>query len=241
MDSAFNADHLAAISWSAGKDSCLALLRARDAGLEVRSFLTMLDPGGLSKSHALPCDLIAAQVHALGGQWWPAEAGPGEYAEVFAAQLRTLRNAGHRHLVFGDIDLQAHRDWLEPACAAAGLQAVFPLWGLARSAVAAEVIARGIRAQLVCVDTRWLDDSFCGAEYDAALLARLPVGVCPAGEGGEFHSFVWDAPGFAAPLPVRPGPLRRVAAAPPLSPTTLVLQTPWLTATAPPVTAGART
>lgn len=226
MDAAFTATNLAAISWSAGKDSCLALLRARDAGLDVRSFLTLLDPGGLSKSHVLPRDLIAAQVQALGGQWWPAEAGPGEYAKVFAAQLRALREAGHRHLVFGDIDLQAHRDWLEPACAAAGLQAVFPLWGLARSAVAAEVIARGIRAQVVCVDTRWLDDSFCGAEYDAALLARLPAGVCPAGEGGEFHSFVWDAPGFAAPLPVRPGPLRRMASAPPLSPTTLVLQTP---------------
>ena len=176
MDAAFTATNLAAISWSAGKDSCLALLRARDAGLDVRGFLTLLDPGGLSKSHALPRDLIAAQVRALGGQWWPAEAGPGAYVLVFAAQLRALREAGHRHLVFGDIDLQAHRDWLEPACAAAGLQA--------------------------------------------------PAGVCPAGEGGEFHSFVWDAPGFAAPLPVRPGPLRRMASAPPLSPTTLVLQTP---------------
>lgn len=234
MDAAFAATHLAAISWSAGKDSCLALLRAREAGLDVRSFLTMLDPGGLSKSHALPRHLIAAQVSALRGQWWPAEAGPGEYAQVFAAQLRALRDAGHSHLVFGDIDLQAHRDWLEPACAAAGLLAVFPLWKLARSAVAAEVIARGIRAQLVCVDTRWLDDSFCGAPYDAALLARLPPDVCPAGEGGEFHSFVWDAPGFAAPLRVRPGPLRRVTSAPPLSPTTLVLQTPCLSATAEP-------
>ncbi len=226
MAAADTAAEMLAISWSAGKDSCLALLRARDAGLDVRSFLTMLDPGGLSKSHALPRELIAAQVRALSGQWWPAEAGPGEYAQVFGTQLRALRAAGHSHIVFGDIDLQAHRDWLEPACAAAGLQAVFPLWGLARSAVAAEVIARGIRAQLVCVDTRWLDDSFCGAEYDAALLARLPAGVCPAGEGGEFHSFVWDAPGFAAPLPVRTGPLRRVASTPPLSPTTLVLQTP---------------
>ena len=214
----------AAISWSAGKDSCLALLRAREAGLAVDTFLTMLDPDGLSKSHALPRELVQAQVALLGGQWQPAVAGPGEYAAVFAAQLQALRESGHTHLVFGDIDLQAHRDWLEPACMQAGLSAVFPLWGEARDAIAREVVSRGIRAMLVCVDTRWLDASFCGAEYDAGLLARLPAGVCPCGEDGEFHTFVWDAPGFSQPLRVRLATQRIVASRPPLSPTVLVFQ-----------------
>ncbi|HMC16576.1 MAG TPA: adenosine nucleotide hydrolase, partial [Albitalea sp.] len=140
----------AAISWSAGKDSCLALLRAHEAGLDVRTFLTMLDPDGLSKSHALPRELVQTQVALLGGCWQPAVAGPGEYAAVFAAQLRSLRESGHTHLVFGDIDLQAHRDWLEPACTAAGLSAVFPLWHEARTSIAQEVMSRGIQAMLVC-------------------------------------------------------------------------------------------
>ena len=42
-----------AISWSAGKDSCLALLRAREAGHDVQTFLTMCEADGFSKSHAL--------------------------------------------------------------------------------------------------------------------------------------------------------------------------------------------
>jgi uncharacterized protein (TIGR00290 family) len=214
----------AAISWSAGKDSCLALLRARDSGLDVTTFLTMLDPDGRSKSHALPRELVQAQVEQLGGRWQPAVAGPGEYAAVFAAHLQALCASGHTHLVFGDIDLQAHRDWLEPACAAAGLAAVFPLWRQPRAALAQEVISRGIRATLVCVDTRWLDASFCGAEYDVDLLARLPAGVCPCGEEGEFHTFVWDAPGFAKPLQLRRAGQRSVASRPPLSPTELVFQ-----------------
>ena len=218
----------AAISWSAGKDSCLAGLLAREAGLDVTGYLTMLDADGLSKSHALPPALIERQVQALGGQWWPAVAGPGKYGAVFDTQLRLLRAAGHTHMVFGDIDLQAHRDWLEPACERADLQPVFPLWGKPRADVAAEIVARCIRAQLVCVDARWLDASFCGAEYDAALLARLPLGVCPCGEGGEFHSFVWDAPGFATPLRITPGPVRRVASMPPLAPTDLFCQVPVL-------------
>lgn len=220
--------HRAAISWSAGKDSCLALLRAREAGLEVQGFLTMLDTEGLSKSHLLPRALVEAQVQALGGQWWPKIVGPGDYGSGFAAQLAALRAADHTHMVFGDIDLQAHRDWLEPACERAGLVAVFPLWGEARAAIAQEVIARGIRARLVCVDTRGLDASFCGREYDAALLDALPPGVCPCGEGGEFHTFVWGGPGFAQPLAIGPGEPRRVASAPPLAPTELVFQAPVL-------------
>ncbi len=219
-----HAPPLAAISWSAGKDSCLALLRAREAGLEVRTFLTMCDPDGTTKSHALAPALVAAQVAALGGVWRPAVAGPGEYGAVFARELHALRAAGHTHLVFGDIDLQAHRDWLEPACAQAGLAALFPLWGEPRAALAREVVARGIRALLVCVDARRLDAAFCGADYDAALLDRLPAGVCPCGEEGEFHTFVWDAPGFAAPLALRRSGRRTVASRPPLAPTELVFE-----------------
>lgn len=220
----------AAISWSAGKDSCLALLRATEQGLAVETFLTMQDADGSSKSHALPPELIAAQVNVLGGQWQPARAAAGEYGQVFAAQLEALRAHGHTHMVFGDIDLQAHRDWLEPACQRAGLAAVFPLWGLARKAAADEIIRRGIRARLVCVDTRWLDASYCGAEYDLSLLARLPPGVCPCGEAGEFHTFVWDAPRFAQPLLLAPGAKRRVRSTPPLAPTELVFQIPELLA-----------
>jgi uncharacterized protein (TIGR00290 family) len=194
----------------------------------VRTFLTMLDPDGLSKSHALPRELIAAQVAALGGAWLPAVAARSEYGKVLAAQLDQLRTSGHTHLVFGDIDLQAHRDWLEPACERAGLQAVFPLWGMPRTTVAREIIGRGIRARIVCVDTRWLDESHCGVDYDEAYLARLPAGVCPCGEDGEFHTFVWGGPGFSSPLALSPGVQRRVASQPPLIRTELVFQAPML-------------
>ena len=219
----------AAISWSAGKDACLALLRAREAGLPVQTFLTVMDePGEFSLSHALPADLMHAQVRALGGQWRPTPIVSGGYAQGWAAALLRLRESGHTHLVFGDIDLLAHRAWLEPACEAAGLEAVFPLWGQARASLAEEIVARGIRARLVCVDTARLDASFCGAEYDAALLARLPAGVCPCGEDGEFHTFVWDGPGFSAPLRLSAGERRLVPARPPLSPTVLAFQVPAL-------------
>ena len=218
----------AAISWSGGKDSCLALLRAAEDGLPADTLVTMMDPGGPSKSHALPAALFLAQAEAMSRRWLPVEAGLAQYAGVFDAALHELRDTGHTHMIFGDIDLQAHRDWLEPACRKAGLEAVFPLWRLPRESVAQEVIARGILARVVCVDSGLLDAGFCGAEYDDAFLARLPAGVCPCGENGEFHTFVWDSPSFDRPLRLTAGEQRRVASMPPLRPTELVFEEPVL-------------
>ena len=201
-----------------------ASVPAREQGWAVETFLTMCEPDGNSKSHALPPELIAAQVAALGGQWLPVRVAPGGYAAAFDAALAGLRADGIRAVVFGDIDLQAHRDWLEPACARAGLLAVFPLWGEPRAALAAEVIARGLQARLVCVDLGRMPADCCGARYDQALLARLPAGVCPVGEDGEFHTVVLDGPGFAAPLRVEAGTPCRVDTVPPWQATTLLFQ-----------------
>ena len=194
--------------------------------MQVSTFVTMCESDGISKSHALPSPVIAAQVSALGGEWHQVRVEPDQYVRQFTAALEALRLSAHTHVVFGYIDLVAHRDFLEPACNAAGLEAVFPLWNEARQAIALEVISRGIRARLVSVDTRWLDVSFAGAAYDHALLARLPSCVCPCGEGGEFHSFVWDAPGFSAPLAVEFAAPRSVCSMPPLPKTTLIVTTP---------------
>ncbi len=214
----------AAISWSAGKDACLALLRAREAGIEVATYFTMCDPDGRSKGHLLDPALVAAQVDALGGQWRAVSCAWPEYAATFDGLLASLRDAGHTQVVYGDIDLQAHRDWLDAACERAGLEARFPLWGEDRRAVAREVIARGIRARVVCVDTRWLDASYCAVPYDEAFLARLPAHVCPCGEGGEFHTYVADAPGFRHPVALVSCGVRTLASQPPLAPTQYVVE-----------------
>jgi diphthine-ammonia ligase len=214
----------AAVSWSAGKDSCLAWLRAREQGLDVATFVTMCDADGTSKSHALPPALIKAQVQAIGGVWQPVNVAPGAYAAAFAEALCGLRESGHTHMVFGDIDLAAHREWIEPLCERAGLVAVFPLWDERRTALAHEIVERGVRARTVCVDTRWLDASFCGVDYDATFLASLPHGVCPCGEDGEFHTFVFGGPGFTQDMPVRNAEQRRVRSAPPWAPTEFVFQ-----------------
>jgi uncharacterized protein (TIGR00290 family) len=221
-----------AVSWSGGKDSCMALMLAAESGLAVTTLLTMADPDGLSKSHALPEQLIAAQARAMGLAHVFVESDFAGYRRAFCAALSALRQSGHSHMVFGDIDLQAHRDWLEPLCRQADLVPVFPLWAMDRADVARQIVERRIRARIVCIDARRLPEDFCGCEYDRDFLARLPAQVCPCGEDGEFHTFVWDAPLFARPLQLEPGVRMEVLAQPPLAPTELVLQIPALVETA---------
>jgi uncharacterized protein (TIGR00290 family) len=211
----------AAVSWSGGKDGCLAWLRVREGGLEVVTFVTMCAAGGAGLSHGLPRSWLARQAEACGVEWLAVDVPQvaGGYAAAFDAALAALRRAGHTHMVFGDIDLAAHRDWIAPRCAAAGLEAVFPLWGEPRAALAAEVIARGIRARVVAVDLGRAPPEACGASYDQAFVDSLPPDVCPCGEDGEFHTAVTFAPGMRVEVPLRDRGSVIEPSPPPLAPT----------------------
>ncbi len=194
----------AAVSWSGGKDCCLALHRARAAGMDVRALVAMFDETGeRTRSHAVPRGVMEAQAGALGLELVAPSASWASYEAEFFEALQGLRERGIRDIVFGDIDLAPHREWEEKVCAAAGVSAHLPLWLEPRDELAREVLALGYRPIVVCTDDRWLGAEFAGRAYDAAFLNDLPPGVDACGENGEFHTFVLDGPGFRTPVPVR--------------------------------------
>ncbi len=192
-----------AVSWSGGKDCCLALHRARAAGLHVTTLVAFFDETGeATRSHGISRAVMQAQTDALGLRLVAPSAAWGDYERVFSETIATLKGEGIIGLVFGDIDLQSHRDWIDKMCARLGIEAHLPLWHSPRAALAQEIVALGMRPIIVATDDRYLDASFCGRAYDDDFLAALPPGVCPCGEDGEFHTFVADGPDFGAPVPV---------------------------------------
>lgn len=199
------------VSWSGGKDSALALLRALEAGGRPLALLNMLDETGTrSRSHGLRPEILGAQAAALGLPLWTARASWTSYGREFTALLARAADAGAESVVFGDIDLQDHRDWEEGVCAAAGLRAALPLWQEPRRALVEEGLSRGLRARIVAVREDALPPGLLGRVLDPALLDEIErLGADACGEHGEYHTVVVDGPGFLAPLRLHAGDVHR--------------------------------
>ena len=76
------------------------------------------------------------------------------------------------------------------------------MWVTFVSVLAREIGALGFRAMIGCVDSKALDPSFAGRDFDSALLDDLPEHIDPCGENGEFHIFVHDGPMFPSSIPL---------------------------------------
>lgn len=192
------------VSWSGGKDSCLALHRAVKAGGVPMSLLTMLVEGGeRSHSHGLTREMVEAQAAALGLPLVRREATWPGYEAAFSDAVQELKRSGARGGVFGDIDLAHHREWVERVCAQAGLDAWEPLWGGARRELLGEFIREGFMAIVVSVKDDLLSSDLLGRTLDWDLVAELEAaGVDASGEKGEYHTLVTGGPLFSAPLAV---------------------------------------
>ena len=117
---------------------------------------------------------------------------------------------GFTHAAFGDLFLEDIRRYREEKLAGTGLEPLFPVWGIPTRQLAEQMIEGGLRARLACVDTRKLDTSFAGREFDRTLLRDLPDAIDPCGERGEFHSCVYAGPMFKLPLAMETGPSHAV-------------------------------
>jgi uncharacterized protein (TIGR00290 family) len=199
----------AALSWSGGKDSALALQALRAGGGEDPvALLTTMTEGRVSV-HGVRGELLRAQARALGVALvevpLAAKSSNAVYEQRLNEALSSPPLEHAQELVFGDLFLTDIRAYREARCAAAGRVARFPLWHHPTLALARRFIADGFSARVVCVDTAVLDPSCVGRAFDERWLMELPAGVDPCGENGEFHTFVTDGPGFAQPIAVATG------------------------------------
>lgn len=194
-------------SWSGGKDSALALHEAMRQGALPRLLITMMIAGGLrSHSHGIRRSVLEAQANAIGIPIQFKAATWAGYEAAFRSAVAGSVDVGATRGVFGDIDIDRHRHWVERTCALEGATAYFPLWQRERSGLLLDLIDRGFRAIVVAIRDGALPTTLLGAPIDQAMLERFDEAkIDLSGENGEYHTLVLDGPTFKEGLRARLG------------------------------------
>lgn len=198
-----------ALSWSSGKDSAWALhLLRQDRNIEVVALVTTLNEAfDRVAMHAVRRELLEHQAASLSLPLWkvplPWPCSNEQYEARMGDLCSRAVSQGIEAMAFGDLFLADIRAYREKQLSGTGLKPLFPVWHIPTAQLAGDMIASGLQAKITCVDPKVLPRDFAGRDFDAQFLANLPPGVDPCGENGEFHSFVYNGPGFRNPLAVR--------------------------------------
>lgn len=193
------------MSWSGGKDCCLALHELRESGTPVEALLTTLteDDERIS-THGVRRRLLESQAAALemplDPVLIPKNATNQAYEAAMGEALHARREQGIASVAYGDLFLEDVRTYREALLARHGMRGVYPVWRRDSGEFVRTFISLGFKAVVTCADGRVLPPSFAGRRIDGGFLSALPSHVDPCGENGEFHSFVFDGPSFKEPV-----------------------------------------
>ena len=195
-------------SWSGGKDCCLALYRAIAGGMDIRYLAnTITEDGQRSFSHGISAEVIRAQAEAIGIPIVQQPTTRDTYEAEFINMLRAFKQEGIEGGVFGDIDFNEHRQWIERVCRESDITPYLPLWLENQDKLLSEFIDAGFVAIVVAAKAELFGEEVLGQTIDRAFVNHLKeLGktkkITPCGESGEYHTLVIDGPVFQKRLEI---------------------------------------
>ena len=194
--------------WSGGKESALACYKTMREGIEVSCLVNMTSEDGLhSRSHGVSSEVIRLQAQAIGIPLIQQRSSWKTYEENFEKVISDLKQEGVEVGIFGDIDLQGHRDWVERVSGEMKIKPILPLWGKERVQLYQDFIQAGFKAIVISLNTKLLSEDWLGRILDEQFLEEMQqlenVDLC--GEKGEYHTLVIDGPLFKKPFRVKTG------------------------------------
>lgn len=193
-------------SWSGGKDSCLAAYRAMQQGYKIESLLNFISRESKRGCfHGIESKLLRLQAERIGIPLSQHEVSPDmqKYEAEFKEAVNGFISRGTQAMVFGDIYLLEHENWVKRVCDELKITPVEPLWNDAPEKIIEEFLRLGFKAIIVSCKADVMGKEFIGRSIDHDLIPELKArGVCPCGENGEFHTLVVDGPLFKKPIEI---------------------------------------
>ncbi len=197
--------------WSSGKDSAWAFdVLRRDPEVIIDRLVTTVTPKfDRVAIHGTRLSLLDEQARALGVSVekveLPYPCTNADYEARARAILEKALVASVDQMAFGDLFLEDVREYRENLLKGVPIEPIFPVWGRETDGLAKEMIKSGLIARVTCLNPDLMDANLAGAAFDLKFLNRLPHGVDPCGENGEFHTCVTGGPNFEGDIPVHLG------------------------------------
>jgi diphthine-ammonia ligase len=194
----------AAVLFSGGKDSTMAIYKAIEEGYEVEYLVSMISDNPESymfhvpnihitelSSEAMGIPLIKAKTHGL------KEKELDDLKKV----LDELKDRGVRAIFTGALASEYQKSRIDQLCTDLGLISNAPLWHVDPKDYMEEIIDLGFEVIIISVSAEGLDESWLGRKIDHELLDELIIlnnkyGMHMAFEGGEAETLVLDCPIF---------------------------------------------
>jgi uncharacterized protein (TIGR00290 family) len=187
-------------SWSGGKDSCFASYLALKQGMKL-SYLVHFDrPNNL---HGVDPAMIKLQAELTGIPMIQRRVAPEDFEREFRKTVRELAANGTQGMVFGDIYLEPHKEWVDRVCGELGIEPMEPLWGMNTENIIQNFLNAGFETIVASGNQDLIDKKFIGRRMDQEFIAYLKskkLDIC--GESGEFHTFVTGGPLFRGKIEI---------------------------------------
>jgi diphthine-ammonia ligase len=193
----------AVVLWTGGKDSALALHEVRAAGRGVTALVTFAPLRASFRAH--PVGVMRLQAKALRMQHRVFHLRP-PFRAAYHQAFRELQREGVGAIVTGDIDHVGDRsNWVRSIAEPMGLEVIQPLWQRSRRKILGRLAELKFDVIVSYVDTSRLPREWVGRRLDQDASRDLEEefrvrGIDPAGENGEYHTWVLDAPLFRSRL-----------------------------------------
>ncbi|MEK6874933.1 MAG: diphthine--ammonia ligase [Nanoarchaeota archaeon] len=191
--------------FSGGKDSTLAIYWAVLQGWDVACLVSLKSQNPDSYMFHTPnMHMVEAQAQAME---IPiiivVTSGKREYEldDLRAALIKAKDGFGITGILTGAILSNYQEERINRICYSVGLKTFSPLWHKDQIQLLEDLVSSRFKIMLTSVAADGFGQEFLGKDVDVSMIKKfkdlnVTYGINPAGEGGEFETFVYDCPLF---------------------------------------------
>lgn len=191
--------------YSGGKDSTFATWIAEQQGFDVVVLVNVKPEMEYSwMYHSVNVDYVKLQADAMEKPLLQVESSgekEKELADLKKALEAAIGSYGIEGVVAGALRSDYQKSRIDRVSEELGLRTFAPLWRIEPFKVLKELVEFGFKVLFVGVFAAGFDQGWLGRELDSEALRDLKSlverwQIDPCGEGGEYETFVYDAPLF---------------------------------------------